>query len=159
VKTGEKIVLGAVAGFCATMAMTAAIRRMDDTLPSRERYPLPPREITERVLSGRSNSELPALTVLTHFGFGALAGALYALLPGRWASGALYGIFVWTISYFGWVPAFGILKPAHRHPMRRNLLMVIAHVVWGAGLSVGLRELEAASEDEFGAGRLGDAGE
>jgi hypothetical protein len=39
------------------------------------------------------------------------------------------------------VPALEILAPATRHPWRRNLLMIMAHVVWGVTLAEGIRKL------------------
>ena len=49
--------------------------------------------------------------------------------------GIAFGLGVWTASYLGLLPALGILKPATQHPLRRNLLMIGAHVVWGASLA------------------------
>ena len=45
----SRLIIGALAGLTATTAMTAAMRRLHRQLPARERYPLPPREITERL--------------------------------------------------------------------------------------------------------------
>jgi uncharacterized membrane protein YagU involved in acid resistance len=55
--------------------------------------------------------------------------------------GALTGLAVWAGSYLGWLPAAGILRPATRHPWRRNLLMIIAHVIWGVTLGEVVRKL------------------
>jgi uncharacterized membrane protein YagU involved in acid resistance len=149
----NRVVHGAIAGFCATMAMTIAMRAFARELDPVHRYPLPPREITEDVLhSGRS---APMTTVLAHFGFGAVAGALYGLLPPR-MPGLIYGPAVWAASYLGWVPAAHILVPATRHPAQRNLLMIAVHLVWGACLAVGTRELERASNEIFVEGPLRD---
>ncbi|MFD1911043.1 hypothetical protein [Halodurantibacterium flavum] len=152
----QRLVFGAVAGFSATMAMTAAMRHLFHHLDRNDRYPLPPREINQELFphGGRA---LPALTVLSHFGYGAAAGALYALLPRRKSPGALYGVAVWAASYFGWVPGFRILRPASRHPPRRDILMIAAHLVWGLALSAGLRELDRSAEDVFAAGDARDA--
>jgi hypothetical protein len=46
----QNLAFGALAGLSATMAMTAAMRALFKWLPSHERYPLPPRELTERIL-------------------------------------------------------------------------------------------------------------
>lgn len=51
------------------------------------------------------------------------------------------GAAIWAGSYFGWVPALGILTPASEHPRRRNALMIAAHIVWGATTALALREL------------------
>jgi hypothetical protein len=47
--------LGAVAGFAATVVMTAMMQSLHERLPAKERYPLAPRELTELVAGGQSN--------------------------------------------------------------------------------------------------------
>jgi hypothetical protein len=49
-RLSSRLVLGGLAGITATTAMTAVMRRLHRKLPGAERYPLPPREITERIL-------------------------------------------------------------------------------------------------------------
>jgi uncharacterized membrane protein YagU involved in acid resistance len=105
-------------------------------------------EITERVgLEDRmGEGELVGLTIFSHFGYGALFGSLYALFDNRIAMhsslrGALSGLALWIASYLGWLPAMGILRPATRHPWRRNLLMIVAHLVWGVSLGEVMRKL------------------
>lgn len=137
-------IIGAVAGVAATVAMTLAMNALFRRLPAPERYPLPPRELTERTAASvglrRRLGEpgLKAATLASHFGFGAAAGSLYAPLLLRrlppMAGGVGYGLAVWTVSYLGWIPALGLLRPATRHPARRNALILAAHVVWGAAL-------------------------
>lgn len=148
----QKALFGALAGISATMAMTAAMRHLFAHLDGGNRYPLPPRELTEEMLPS-SKRALPGLTVLAHSGYGALAGALYGLFPGRKRHGALYGVAVWAVSYLGWIPAMHILKPATRHPHERNFLMLAAHVVWGTALAFGLNELNRSANDVFTAGQ------
>lgn len=143
--TFHKLVKGAAAGFIATAPMSVSMLMGWTLLPKREKYHLPPRliteEITERVgIKDRlSEEELAGLTVLSHFGYGALFGAIYALFDARLPlhaclKGAMMGLAVWVGSYLGWLPAMGILRPATRHPGRRNLMMIVAHVVWGVTL-------------------------
>lgn len=153
----RNVTFGALAGLCATMAMTAAMRRLHEKLPSSERYPLPPREITEKMTPTASREAESVLTLLGHFSYGAIAGALYACLPGKHMPAIIYGPLVWAASYLGWIPAAGILKPAFRHPGRRNRLMVIAHAVWGLALGLGLKELNTASKRGFGKDGQSDA--
>jgi uncharacterized membrane protein YagU involved in acid resistance len=78
------------------------------------------------------------MTLLAHFGLGGLTGAFFALLPAIRGGGMAYGLSVWALSYLGWIPAARILTPARRHPLKRNLLMVVAHIVWGMTLSSGM---------------------
>lgn len=149
-----RLLLGGIAGICATMAMTMAMRFLHGMLPADERYPLPPRELVS-AFRGRRPDRPTAATLLSHFAFGALAGALFAALPRR-VPGLLYGPLVWAASYLGWIPAAGLLKPATEHPARRNLLMLAVHLVWGASLSRSLVELDKASSSIFADGRLKD---
>jgi uncharacterized membrane protein YagU involved in acid resistance len=154
--TINRLLLGALAGIAGTFAMTAAARAMHHRLPAAERYPLPPREIIEGALPAVSRRSLEeqgrqAATIGAHFGYGAATGALYALFEPRGGilRGAAYGILVWTVSYFGIMPALQILRPAHVHPLRRNGLMILAHLVWGSTMAATLRELQLAEQEIF----------
>ena len=140
-----RLLHGGIAGFAATLAMTAAMARLHRRLPERERYPLPPREITQRVTGG-GDEAVRDRAMAAHFAYGAACGALLAALrskPGP-AEGAAAGLAIWAGSYFGWVPGLGILKPASAHPARRNALMIAAHVIWGAAAAAALGELAFA---------------
>jgi NAD(P)-dependent dehydrogenase (short-subunit alcohol dehydrogenase family)/uncharacterized membrane protein YagU involved in acid resistance len=135
---------GVIAGLHATIPMTGVMKFGFSLLPRKEQYPLPPRQITMKVANAggvRGNlteRQRTLLTLISHFAYGATMGAVYSLLVGRRRSnrllGAGFGFLVWFGSYMGWLPALGILKPATEHPVRRNLLMVLAHLVWGATL-------------------------
>jgi uncharacterized membrane protein YagU involved in acid resistance len=147
----NRLLLGALAGIAGTFAMTAAARAMQRRLPPSERHPLPPREIVEGALPAPAKRTLDeerrqSATLAAHFGYGAATGALYALLrpKGSLLPGVAYGLLVWTVSYFGIMPGLRILRPASDHPLRRNWLMIVAHLVWGSTLASTLRELELA---------------
>lgn len=147
----DKMVLGALAGFSATLPMTATMERLHRRLPAAERYPLPPREISKDLPHAGLGSA--GATLLYHFVYGAAAGALFGFFCRRRdiGAGSCFGIGVWAASYLGWLPASRVLKPATAHPARRNTLMLAAHVVWGACLSLGLNELERAAAQGFSA--------
>lgn len=158
--TSRRLLTGALGGLVGTAAMTAAMRRMHGRLDNAERYPLPPREIIQSVARqtgadrGAAEGELQDLTLGAHFAYGAAAGALYAVArpSDELVAGAGYGLLVWAASYLGWIPGVAILEPATRHPLRRNGLMLAAHVVWGATTALTIRELERAEAEVF-AGR------
>src|SRR5829696_1807145 len=148
----HKLIKGALMGALATVPMSLSMLLGWRLLPRQERYGLPPRliteEITERVgiKDHLGEDELMGLTILSHFGYGAMTGGLYAvvepLVPLHPSlKGALAGIAVWVGSYLGWLPAMDILTPATQHPWRRNLLMLVAHAIWGVTLGEGLRKL------------------
>ena len=136
------VLLGALAGFAATVPMTLAMELMHEQLPAHEQYPLPPRQITMEAAEGAGvkheldEEERTGLTLAAHFAFGTACGAVYAPiaravdLPAP-LTGAAFGLAVWAGSYLGWLPAAGVLRPATEHPPRRTALMIAAHLVWG----------------------------
>lgn len=143
----NKLLGGALAGAIATVPMSVVMATMQRALPTREQYPLPPKEITTRLteevgIQGTlKEAETNALTMLAHYGYGAIGGAGYAfvedVLPGRPAvKGMLFATCVWAGSYLSWLPAANILKPATEHPVRRTVLMIVAHLVWGASFGM-----------------------
>lgn len=138
-------IAGALAGLVATAPMTAFMAAAHRALPIWERYPLPPRRIAMRLAGAvglRHQLDEPqrqGLTLASHFGYGAVGGALFAALAQTAGatgplSGSLFGLGVWAISYLGWLPAARVLPPATKHPIERTLLMVAAHLIWGACL-------------------------
>jgi uncharacterized membrane protein YagU involved in acid resistance len=153
VKLGSRLVIGAVAGFVGTMAMTSAMRRLHARLPAKDRYPLTPREIVDAAFDSPDEAARD-LTVAAHFVYGAGCGALLAAAnprPGK-TVGAATGVAVWLASYMGWIPALNLLEPATQHPFRRNALMIAVHVVWGTSTAAALGELADARETIFAQG-------
>ena len=160
--------LGAIAGFSATAAMTLAMAAMYRRLTPKERYPLPPGEITSKItedlgMAGSLDEQLQVdLTLAGHFGYGAAAGAIYPTfargLPGSspLLNGTFYGLLVWAVSYLGWLPAFGILRPATEHPAGRNIVMLLAHVVWGGATGAVADGLARAGPTFLANGRMRD---
>jgi hypothetical protein len=157
-RLASRLIIGGNAGYVDTIAMTSAMRRQHGRLPAKERYPLTPREITDRTVAPPPRVA-PDVTLAAHFAYGAGCGALLAAVnprPGRFG-GALAGGGIWLASYMGWIPAFGVLKPATRHPLRRNLVMLGAHFAWGWSTAEGIRELGKARATIFAAGPALDA--
>ncbi|MBB6099940.1 putative membrane protein [Deinobacterium chartae] len=141
------VLAAALAGLAATAPMTVWMLGAQRLLPARERYPLPPERITEHAAEAvglEAVAHRPpvrrAASLINHFAYGALAGALYAplsRLPGpALLRGLGYGTVVWSASYLGLLPTLGLLSPATRHPPRRNALMIVAHFVWGSALAL-----------------------
>lgn len=149
----QALAQGALAGLAATVPMTLAMELLWRRLPENLRYPLPPREIIDRILPEELQKELgetgsQQVTLAAHFGYGAAVGAIFSLLTSsrRPGAGAAYGVAIWASSYLGWIPGAEILRPAWQHPARRNLLMIGAHLIWGAALSIALAGLEQSAE-------------
>jgi hypothetical protein len=107
---------------------------------------MPPEKITARLLDrvgwrSRSGRSQDILSAVSHVGFGAASGALFAAVERRprppfptVAAGMLFGAAVWFISYQGWVPALGIMAPPSRDRPGRPQAMFAAHLVYGAVL-------------------------
>ena len=86
-------------------------------------------------------TEQTTLTLIAHFAYGTVTGAIYSLLVGKVTGpplikGVVFGLLVWAGSYLLLLPALGILRSAIHHPLRRNTLMIVAHVVWGGVLAL-----------------------
>jgi uncharacterized membrane protein YagU involved in acid resistance len=155
---GSRLLIGGIAGFVGTLVMTSAMARGHRRLPPEERYPLTPREIIDSVGEqaglAPGNEAAKDATLAAHFLYGAACGALIAAVDARPSEtkGAAAGVGVWLASYLGWIPGVGILKPATEHPLRRNLLMIGSHLVWGATTARAMRELVLARETMIEAG-------
>jgi uncharacterized membrane protein YagU involved in acid resistance len=151
-RLSSRLLIGAIAGFAGTLAMTSAMQRLHRRLPRKERYPLTPREIVDSTAEA-AGTELPEETAkdvstAAHFAYGAACGALLAAMNPDTSkrSGAAAGVAIWVASYMGWIPALNVLEPATKHPPRRNLLMIGVHIAWGAATASAMRELREARE-------------
>lgn len=111
------------------------------------RHPAPPVEITARIAkradgeTAKTGRGLIAATGVLHFGYGAATGALYPLVADHVrappvVTGVAFGLGVWAASYLGWIPAVRLLRPATQQPAERNIVMILAHVAWGAALGL-----------------------
>jgi uncharacterized membrane protein YagU involved in acid resistance len=156
---GKALATGAAAGAAASIPMSWAMELMHRFLPPEERHALPPREITERMtraLGIRKHLDQEQrlwLSLAAHMGYGAGVGAIYAAIaahvPGRpLLKGTTFGVMVWAGSYLGLLPAMGVMSPATQHPMRRNALMIVAHLVFGSALAVFTDSMEEEGERE-----------
>ncbi|WP_025089596.1 hypothetical protein [Brucella intermedia] len=154
----HRLIFGALAGITATTAMTCFMRLTFNSLPRQQRYPLPPRELTDVVAQQGGEPELKKAeqTVVAHFIYGAFAGALFPFGRKFCVSGVVYGVLVWCVSYLGWIPAMRLLKPATQHPQSRNLLMIGAHLIWGMTLEFGYREISKSTTKQFASGNNRD---
>ena len=157
-----RLLVGALGGLSATGPMTIVMIILHRILPFKERYSLPPREITVHLaqkadLHKKLNSEArAALTLINHFGYGALAATAYALIESRFGAnsivkGLAFGAAVWVVSYFGLLPAAGILEPATKHPPSRNLLMMAVHLIWGLFVGIFVDTLLGEEKSPSGA--------
>lgn len=142
---GPLMVKGALAGTIATLPMTLFMLAVHRFLPKEQHYALPPemitKELSRRVRTNihHHKQRLVSVSTLSHFGYGAVMGALYSplentsFLPAP-VRGMLFGLGVWAGSYLGLLPLLRFRASGHREPGERNLLMLVAHVIWGSTL-------------------------
>jgi hypothetical protein len=140
------VIDGAVAGAIATVAMSGVMLLGERAGVVGE---LPPASVTRHALRAagvdRPSQAAAVLAPIAHLGFGAVGGALYAMVrrvapgvPGP-PLGVLFGLAVWAVSYKGWIPALGILPPPEDDRPGRPAVMVAAHVVYGLVLGRSIR--------------------
>jgi len=132
----DERIAGSIAGAVATVPMTAAMATLQRILPGEPH----PSGAGAQVRS-MDDSAHEGLSLAAHFGFGATAGAGYSPFAGKSglppvAEGALYGLAVWGGGYLGVMPASGLYKPVTEDTAERNLLLISAHLVWGAALGL-----------------------
>lgn len=107
----------------------------------------PPKRITEGLLDRagvRTDSQTEEqLSALLHVGFGVGAGALYGAVvppvrdvPRALAFGLAFGTAVYAVSYAGWVPALGLMPPPQRDQPARQVVMLVAHWLYGATIAL-----------------------
>lgn len=144
-----RVVHGAVSGAAATGAMSLFMLAWRRALGGGSYGPA---VVTERSLRRvgllpRRETALAATQTAAHFGFGAFAGAVYALtappvgrmLPAAGpapaaARGAAYGVGVWAAAYGTALPALRLTPPPAQDRPRRQPRLVAAHLVYGATL-------------------------
>jgi uncharacterized membrane protein YagU involved in acid resistance len=140
----NSVLRGSLAGLAATAPMSLAMRAGEKFIPVHDKGHLPPRRVTENLLSKlglrkflpREHRETAAL--LAHYGFGAAAGALFGVTAARTTSipkpvsGAAVGVLVWAASYLAGLPAAGLHANMADEPLERSVQMIGAHLVWGA---------------------------
>jgi hypothetical protein len=141
----QRYIVAAAAGVIATGAMTIAMNglRQRHSLSKRQ---LPPRRIVANVArrmlatAPPRGAHMTATANAAHYAYGGAMGALYqAVVPAQrrgLASGALFGLAVWTASYCGWLPLLRLHASPLVDPRSRSEVMILAHLVWGAALGL-----------------------
>jgi putative membrane protein len=161
------IFTAALAGLVASVPMALVMMGLNRYLPhqrglfSGRPAALPPKQITRRVARKAGAEEIVRpgrawglTTWLAHLGYGAAAASLFPLATGRiplpaMVRGMLYGMAIWTGSYQGWLPAARILPPASEQPGRRNVVMILSHIVWGSLIGLLVKPHERGMQEDF----------
>jgi hypothetical protein len=148
-----RLAAGAVGGAAATLLIGKGMA-LSSKLPERFRPPSPSRHPCELIveqgekLTGPLSKKMHSRAVQgMHWAYGlswplglaALSDAIGLRSPGkRVAAGAILGALVWLIGYEGWLPAAGLVAPAHRVGLAKNATNLASHVAYGAVASLPL---------------------
>ena len=143
--TARTALVGAAHGVAATVAMSVPMLVVGRRAQMATQ---PPKRITVDAMEAAgvepaTEAGRNLASTLAHLCFGAVAGAVFAVLRGRLrppgpavSHGGLYGLGVWAVSYRGWVPALGIMPaPRHDEPVRQRTTLG-AHLLYGAVLGL-----------------------
>jgi putative membrane protein len=132
--------IGTIAGGIGTIPMTLFMLVAHKALPNWQKSALPPEKITDE-LAQRADMDLPkpqlrGASLTSHLGYGAGMGSLYMTFASKLQfppliKGSLFGLVVWGASYLGWLPAARFATTSQNETQERNLLMIIAHLIWG----------------------------
>ena len=156
------IACGAIAGAIGTFAMTVGMEIFYRLTPLRERQPLMPSEIVQRVMSAAGSERAlgaldqrqhAALTLAAHLGYGMTGGIAYPFtmrgvpLPPL-TRGAIYGVGVYALSYLGWLPSLSILRSATTYTPQRALGLLAVHLVYGSVTALVTDGLLQSASDE-----------
>jgi hypothetical protein len=106
---------------------------------------MPPKKITGAALNWlrvrRGETTENAWSTVAHFAYGIGCGGVFGWLKAKTPdvlpaplTGAAFGALVWAVSYFGWVPAMGIMPRPERDRPGRPTSMLLAHLVFGGVL-------------------------
>ncbi|HEX6835565.1 MAG TPA: hypothetical protein VF334_03275 [Polyangia bacterium] len=148
-----KLVAGAVGGAVGTLLMLQSMP-LADKLPEKLKPPMPEKdpgdllvEKGERIvgpLSPKMHSRAVqglrwCYGLVWPLGLAALADLLGLRSAKKTiAAGAVLGAVVWIIGYEGWLPALGVVPPAHRVPLGKNASSLASHVAYGTIAAVPL---------------------
>jgi uncharacterized membrane protein YagU involved in acid resistance len=104
----------------------------------------PPMQLAKRVSDDVLRLNLPeekkrSLAMGIHYGFGAMAGALFGALAPRArflgaGLGAVYGTLLWLIGDEIGMPMMGLSKPSQEYPWQTHARAWAAHVGYGAAV-------------------------
>ena len=139
---GDRMREGAAGGLAATAAMSAVMWSAQRAGFVGEQAPKQlVRRSLEAVGDHPSGARLKAISLASHFAFGAAAGAAYGALSQRLpsgrstvASGVAFGLAVWAATYKVAFPPLHLMPPPERDRPGRAGTMILAHVVYGAVL-------------------------
>lgn len=136
---GKDILKGALAGLVAGLVATAAKTAAEAVYPPRVHgEPEPPEAAADKVLGPRffALKSHSAAGETIHWGFGALAGALYGVVAEVYPQatdkhGASFGLTLAAVTHDGVLPALGLAAPPDEQSGREHTSEMASHIVYG----------------------------
>lgn len=136
---GKDILKGALAGLVAGLVATAAKTAAEAIYPPRVHgEPDPREEAADRILGPRyfSLKSHTAAGETIHWGFGALAGALYGIAAEVYPAatdkhGASFGLTLAAVTHDGVLPALGLAASPEEQSGRVQTSEMTSHIVYG----------------------------
>jgi uncharacterized membrane protein YagU involved in acid resistance len=148
-----KLAAGTVGGAVATLLMQKSMP-LSKKLPAKLQPPMPNRDpgdfmvkqgekivgpLSPKVHSGAAHGLHWAYGIFWPLSLAALSGVFGLRTTGKTvAAGAALGAICWLVGYEGWLPAAGLVPPAHRVPLAKNASGFASHVAYGALASLPL---------------------
>jgi putative membrane protein len=150
-KRERSILKGAVAGLIGGLAGAGAKMVAEKILPPRVAGQAPPRVILVEQVAGHPLSENKKRAVANgiHWGFGAIAGAVYGAMVeaepslGAW-KGAAFGLTLNKLTHESILPRVGLATPKEQQPAQERISEWVTHAVYGVFTDVVRRGVRRA---------------
>jgi putative membrane protein len=132
------ILKGAVAGFIGGLAGSGAKVLAEQIFPPRTRGQTPPPVVLAEQVAGHPlpPAEKQAAMQTIHWGFGAIAGAVYGAIVevepslAAWR-GAAFGLTLNKITHESVLPRMGLSAPREEQPTQERISEWVTHAVYG----------------------------
>jgi putative membrane protein len=137
--TRERSILkGAFAGLIGGLAGAGAKALAEQLFPPRTQGQTPPPVVLAEQVAGRPlpPAEKQAAMHTIHWGFGAVAGAVYGAMVevepslGAWR-GAAFGVTLNKITHESVLPRMGLAAPKEKQPTQERVSEWVSHAVYG----------------------------
>jgi putative membrane protein len=137
-KRERSIVKGAIAGLIGGLAGAGAKMLAEKIFPPRVEGQTPPPVALAEQVTGRSLPEDRKKAAMQgiHWGFGAVAGAVYGAAVeiepslGAW-KGAAFGVTLNRLTHESLLPKLGLSKPKNKQPTQERISEWVSHAVYG----------------------------
>jgi putative membrane protein len=152
-KRERSIVKGAVAGMIGGLAGAGAKMLAEKMFPPRVEGQTPPPVALAEQVTGRSLPEDQKRVAMhgIHWGFGAVAGAVYGAAVevepslAAW-KGAAFGVTLNRLTHESLLPKLGLSKPKDKQPAQERISEWVSHAVYGIFTDVVRRGVRRALE-------------